>query len=382
MFFLSEGSTIAHLDRSGILQRELALYKGVAAAGHSVQVVSYGGRRDRGFRQAVAPLQLCAAPWISRPSRLAQVWYPLNLLRLMIHLSPAIAQADILKTNQVSGARIALACKYIFGKKLLVRCGWVPSRILELARQQGFIPTNLGDTRALCAREKRCFIRADAVAVPTEEDREWVLARYALSPRSVHVLPNSVDTRAFKPLPREKKYDVLLIGRDSPEKNLDAAFDAVEKTAAALGRTISLICIGGCGRHSKAAPGALNGVTVMVKGTVPHEELPELFNQSKVLLQPSLYEGHPKTIIEAMACGTCCLASNVPNITSVITHAKTGFLCSPRAGHLAEALGTLLMQQTLRETLGGAASEEAVRRFSLEQAISRETEVLERMLRP
>ena len=57
------------------------------------------------------------------------------------------------------------------------------------------------------------------------------------------------------------------------------------------------------------------------------QNLLSLIQGSDLLIQPSLEEGISSTLLEAMACGTCILASNIEGISEIIENNKTWFTC-------------------------------------------------------
>ncbi|PZD75177.1 GDP-mannose-dependent monoacylated alpha-(1-6)-phosphatidylinositol monomannoside mannosyltransferase [Acaryochloris thomasi RCC1774] len=66
---------------------------------------------------------------------------------------------------------------------------------------------------------------------------------------------------------------------------------------------------------------------VIITGHLPTpEEVVQHLNLCDVYLQPSLWEGMPNALLEAMACERCCIASDAGGIPEVITHGETGFL--------------------------------------------------------
>ena len=65
---------------------------------------------------------------------------------------------------------------------------------------------------------------------------------------------------------------------------------------------------------------------VNVIGNVPRSEIPEFLNKLRLVIRPSLYEGLPTILLEAMACGTPVLATNVGAVPDLIINEKTGFL--------------------------------------------------------
>ena len=66
-------------------------------------------------------------------------------------------------------------------------------------------------------------------------------------------------------------------------------------------------------------------------GRINNEELPTYINSARAFVLCSLIEGHPRVMIEAMACGMPIIGTNVPGISNVLQHEVTGYLCDTDA---------------------------------------------------
>ncbi len=92
------------------------------------------------------------------------------------------------------------------------------------------------------------------------------------------------------------------------------------------------------------------GDRVRFLGFVPDEDLPALYNAAEVFALPSLYEGFGLPVLEALACGTPVVTSNVSSLPEVAGDAA--LLVSPHdVEDLAQALHRLVTDQELRTTL-------------------------------
>ncbi|MCD6322020.1 MAG: glycosyltransferase, partial [Clostridiales bacterium] len=65
-------------------------------------------------------------------------------------------------------------------------------------------------------------------------------------------------------------------------------------------------------------------------GSRPHVEIPDWLNASDLLCLPSLDEGHPNIVLEALACGIPVVASRVGGIPEIIKSAEEGLLVAPK----------------------------------------------------
>lgn len=109
---------------------------------------------------------------------------------------------------------------------------------------------------------------------------------------------------------------------------------------------------------------------IIVTGQLPTPELVAQHLQlCDVYLQPSLWEGLPNALLEAMACGCCCLASDAGGIPEVIESGQNGFLV-PRSqlNYLgAMVLEVLELDPAARQRIGIAARDRILHHYSLER---------------
>jgi glycosyltransferase involved in cell wall biosynthesis len=96
-------------------------------------------------------------------------------------------------------------------------------------------------------------------------------------------------------------------------------------------------------------------------------DVPAMLAAMDVFVMPSLYEGGPTSVLEAMAMGLPTVASRVGMVPEVVDHGANGVIVAPGdAGALAEATSVLLLDGELRARMGAAARRTALERFSIE----------------
>ncbi|WP_287584778.1 glycosyltransferase family 4 protein [Candidatus Borrarchaeum sp.] len=350
----------------GIIDRELALYKKLSMYLRKVNMVTYGGYKDIVYsRKLREHINLLPIMWYTKATPILQL--------LLRHFSQ-IKHSDILKTNQIRGSEIPLWFKKKFGKKLIVRCGYLLSRnITKKYKAEKII-------RAAIQLEKSAFTLADMGIVTSAWQRDIVIKHYKLDSTKIKVIPNYVETNVFKPFRGKKKYDLVFIGRGSQEKNIANLLKAIHflKTEK---RKISLLMVGRCCYNSKVKQlidkYALN---VTLKGTVPNFKLPLIINQARIFILPSYYEGHPKTLLEAMSCGIPCIGTDVTGIREDIEHLGTGYLCNTDFKSIAEAIESLLSDESLQSKLGKNARNYILKKFALDKIVQLELEVIKEVL--
>jgi glycosyltransferase involved in cell wall biosynthesis len=114
--------------------------------------------------------------------------------------------------------------------------------------------------------------------------------------------------------------------------------------------------------------------------SVENDRLPELLNQARLNVNLSRWEGHPKALIEAMACGRACVGADSPGIRNLLVHGRTGWIVQPDADEIRTAITTLIAEPEKRAELGAAARAQAVASFSLDEVFGRVSTLLDELL--
>jgi glycosyltransferase involved in cell wall biosynthesis len=125
---------------------------------------------------------------------------------------------------------------------------------------------------------------------------------------------------------------------------------------------------------------ALTRKGLHVLGSLPHERLPEVLHQAAAFVLPSLYEGHPKALLEAMACGLPVIALDVPGINDILRHKETGWLCQPTADSLKKGIQTVLADRKLQQRLSANGSRFIQEHFSLQRVLRQELNLYKTIL--
>jgi glycosyltransferase involved in cell wall biosynthesis len=174
----------------------------------------------------------------------------------------------------------------------------------------------------------RCFI-------PTNDLLRWVTERYKINKSLIHLIPNFVDTDLFKPdIQKKCEFDIICIGRLSPEKRHKLILEAVEK----LSFKKVLFIGSGPLKNDLIITGSKLNVNIQVIDKVSNSELPAYINSSKYFILASTWEGHPKSLIEAMSCGCICIGADRPGINNMVRHNETGILFNSTSAGLREAI--------------------------------------------
>lgn len=346
-----------------MLERELALYVRLQRQVKTLTLVTYGHRSDLEILEQYPEFNIVCNRW-----GLKEKQYVSYLTRLWPYFQPKPA---VFKSNQVLGSDVGLDAARKAGAKYIARCGNL--RSLNAARESG-----ADSPQAIHAREieKKVFPASDRVVVPTSDMANYIHNEYGVPDGKITIIPNYVDTDLFSPCPSQKnaKTRLCFIGRLERVKNIMAALEAI------IDLDVSLSIVGeGSLRNELEGFARSNHLDVDFLGVMPNSSLPQIINQADIYIQPSFYEGHPKTIIEAMACGCPVITANSPGIRDLITHKYNGYLCETTPEDIRKAIQTLIASEDLRRTLGVNARSFAIKNFSLDHVVDLELSILEEL---
>ena len=199
--------------------------------------------------------------------------------------------------------------------------------------------------------EKEIATRADRIVAATDIDRRHLIDHYSAAADKIATIPPGVDLERFRPMDRDHARDnlglapdhkmVLFVGRPDPIKGLGTLVKAMAKVIELDPHLVedSCLCVVGADvaddpalmdaemaridelRHSL---GIQDFVTFL--GPRGQDELASYYNAAQVVVVPSRYESFGMVALEAMACGTPVIASDVGGLSTLIQDGHTGYL--------------------------------------------------------
>ncbi|MBZ0305712.1 MAG: glycosyltransferase family 4 protein, partial [Anaerolineae bacterium] len=233
---------------------------------------------------------------------------------------------------------------------------------------------------SILALEKKSFSAARQIVVTTDEMRQTALQTHHLPPEKIRVIPNYINTERFCPPPSPMQRErplITFVGRLTHQKNVENLLTAVAPL-----KHIDVEIFGSGELYEVLARRIHHENLSHVKllGNIPNTALPQKFQQTTLYVQPSRYEGHPKTIFEAMSSGLPVVVGDAPGIRQFIQHGKTGWLCGETPDSIREGIETLLADAELRAKMGQAARQQVIDQFSLDKVVALELAMLEATL--
>ncbi len=247
---------------------------------------------------------------------------------------------------------------------------------------------------------------ADAIIAANPDERLTIERELGAPSGSVCTVPPGVDAEHFRPLDRATaRADLglepdrpvaLFVGRIDPVKGIDVLLHTWRRVTETLAAQRPLLLfLGGTfqqGAHGTQPDPSLGRViaaaealgiahTIRFVGSRPREELPIYYNAADLCLVPSLYESFGLVAVEAMACGTPVVASNVGGLRFSVEHEVSGLHAPPGdAEAFASATIRALTDHSLRSRLQVGARQAALR-YSWHRVTTVVARVYERVAR-
>jgi starch synthase len=234
--------------------------------------------------------------------------------------------------------------------------------------------------------ERTAYLAADAVIAVSHGMRADVLDAYPdLDPAKVHVVGNGVDAEAYRPIEDpgvvrslgvdpDRPY-ALFVGRITRQKGVMHLLRAAEQLPDEAGL---VLCAGAADTPAErqqvadavTALQARRSGVVWIEEMLPREKLVPLITGATVFVVPSIYEPLGIVNLEAAACGTAVVASDVGGIPEVVDDGRTGLLvhydpddvAAFEAG-LAARIAELLADPARAAAMGAAGRERVLAEF-------------------
>jgi len=171
---------------------------------------------------------------------------------------------------------------------------------------------------------------ADSAIALTKNMKELMQAIYN---RDIVIIPNGIDLGDYRDEPDEPPREtlgkrILFVGRFNPVKGIQYLVRAMKIVCEVL-PDAKLILVGD-GEERENLEHLTNSLGIRDRvdfvGMIPHEKIPDYLCQADIFVLPSLSEGFPLVILEAMACGLPIVATRVGGVPDIIEDGVNGYL--------------------------------------------------------
>jgi L-malate glycosyltransferase len=228
----------------------------------------------------------------------------------------------------------------------------------------------------------------EAIVVNCEFLKRHLVEDENVPPSRIELCYNGVDLGEFRPLdstrPAALPPDALVIGVVCvlrPEKGLSTLIKAFAEIRNLTPRLKLAIVGSGEMREPLEAEARALGIWEDCVFAPATKEVADWLRAIDIFVLPSLSEALSNSLMEAMACGCCAVASNVGGNPEQVRNEETGLLFEPRdAIGLSDILRTLVQDEPLRRRLAAAGQRMVRERFSIQSSVERMSEIYSKLI--
>lgn len=335
--FLTWDYSLKTWAESGTLDRELRLFKKlVDRYNASITFFTYGNDSDISYIKNYPEFKIIPI--------YQHFNYERNkLLRLIksfifpFYIKKMCKDVDIVYHNQLLGSWIAIIFKRIINKPLIIRTGY---DMYQFAIQDNKSKLIINLYKFLTYLS---LMFCNKYSVTSKSDFDLLAKIYPKFKNRLIIRPNWVDIVRNEKFESRKTKKILSVGRLVNQKNYKYLIDEFKNT----NKFLEIDIVGSGPKLNYLKNLALeNNVNVNFLGNLIYEDLIQLYSEYKYFVSTSIFEGNPKSLLEAMGSGCVVFASNIQNHKELIDDDTNGFLYSLKQGELIKKFN----QKTKDET--------------------------------
>lgn len=244
--------------------------------------------------------------------------------------------------------------------------------------------TLLGTSKAIDL-QYQLYKQADYVVPNSHSQARFIESHYPSLKDKVRVITNFTDTDVFRPCEEKctrKDRIVMVCGRITEQKNILLFLEAVALLKHRVGKSFKVKWYGGVKdegyyNECKAKIARLDIADVFSFET-PRNDIDSAYRAADIFVLPSIYEGFPNVLCEAMSCGLPVVASRVCDNPDIVTEGKDGFLFDPKdvEDMAAKIERVISMPDEELQRMGECGRETIVRLCSKETFLSKYRELI------
>lgn len=240
------------------------------------------------------------------------------------------------------------------------------------------------DKKRYMQAERVCSFFFDEVVGVSENTRDNLIRYEKMNPDKVSVVLNGIDGARYRlPVDRQAKKEELGLGEDrfpvlglgvrlAEQKGIAYLLEAMPDILHRFPRAALLICGEGPLLEPLKKQADQLGLGGAVSFLGPRLDLGEVLQIFDLYVLPSLWEGLPLVLLEAMAAGLPIVATDVGGSSQVVTDMENGRLIEARnPGALSGAVLSVVEDRALMETMGRCSREKFDRQFSVSVMVDR-----------
>lgn len=226
---------------------------------------------------------------------------------------------------------------------------------------------------------RRTFALADTVMFVNRDDPSYLIGKKIIDPSKVVTIKGvGIDTALWPPIPKNDsdKIVIVMIARALKHKGVLEYIAAADLLAPRYPQT-EFRYIGSPdpgNRYSVSEAFMRDQTNITYLGH--RDDVKEQLSQSDIFVLPSFREGLPRTSMEALSMGIPIVTTDTVGCRETVENGLNGFVVPPKDPlALAQAIEKLILDRPLREKMGKAGREKALREFDIDAIVAKHLEI-------
>jgi len=373
VYFLTYGYSFKLWKETGNISRESQYFKFISSKhpDYFFYFISYGNEEDESFtpflkNSKIIPIYKYIKYDKNKFIRFIRSFKIPFILKKILRNE----NIDTIKQNQLQGIWVSLFFKLLMRKPLITRTGY-DVLSFKISEKKG-----IHKVIFFYLLTQLALIFSDIYTVTSNTDKSF-LTKYFYVPNEnekIRIRSNFVKTLKYLPLDSRTTNEILMIGRLEQQKNYQYVINEFSNSQYRIDNY-------GSGEEftSLVNLSKKNNVNIHFRDVVPNNKILEILNSYKFFISCSLFEGNPKSVLEAMGAGCIVFAARNPNIEEIITDGVTGFLFDLNENELINLFQSSIIRDDLNK-ISKSASKFVKENNNLENLVKNESSDLQELL--
>ncbi len=354
--FFTYNMSLSEWDKLGIIDREIKLYNHLSEKYNvNFTFVTYGDIEDLSFSYKLKNIDIIPIYNLLQKPKNKYIQF-IKSFFIPFKIKNLLKDSDIYKTNQLYGSWVPIILKIIKNKPLIIRTGFdlLSFRIKE--------KKNIIKLAFYFLLTQAAALASSLYFVTTKNDKKFLLKNFIWFNKSkLQIIPNWITETDYSGPEQRKKNRILSVGRLEEQKN----FDNLIKVFKDSNLEIDIVGTGSLEKKLKETAIESN-VKVNFLGSINHEKLLEIYKDYRYFVLYSTFEGHPKSLLEAMSRGCICFVNVDTNTIEIIEDKVNGFDINKLQKSLPESIKNLNDQKEKQTYISKNAFKFTIENYSLE----------------
>lgn len=343
---------------SGTLERELKIFKQLEERKKvKFYIFSYSENDDLIYKKYLNSINVISI-YKKHPLPRNKILKYLFSFLIPFKLKEELKKIDIIQQNQLQGSWVSMLCSILYKKPYFLRTGYDMYQF-SIYENKSFFIKNLYKILTFISIKY-----SDLYSVTSVKDYDF-LSKNFKNTKNLVIRPNWVEQQNIENNNRTTNR-ILCVGRLTYQKNLYYLLQEFKNTKDKY--TIDFIGLGEELEDLKAYA-KKNNVSVKFLNRKSHSELMEIYKNYQFFISTSLFEGHPKTLIEAMSSGCTVFASNIPAHKEIINNYENGILFDLKKGELIKIFEKYKLETVFLKDIGKNAMNTTLKKYSINSLV-------------